>query len=41
LMAKGYGDRMELQPGYRAVLARAASAASDRHRGEPPAPQLI
>jgi fatty acid desaturase len=41
LLAKGYGDRMELQPGYRAVLSNAASATSDRHRGGPPVAQHI
>ena len=41
LIAKGYGDRMEVQPGYRAVLRKASSASTDRHRGEPPVAQLI
>jgi fatty acid desaturase len=41
LLAKGYGDRMELQPGYGAVLRRASSASTDRQRGEPPMAQHI
>lgn len=41
LLAKGYGPRMEVQPGYRAVLATAASATVDRHRDAGPATQHI
>lgn len=33
LLAKGFGPRMELQPGYRAVLALATSASVDRTGG--------
>ena len=41
LLEKGYGDRMELQPGYRAVLRTAASATIDRRRDDGPAVQHI